>query len=117
MSLKQKRNNFMFAYKNIIDISLPLDEKTIVYPGDPSLSMEKIKKTSGSQLTKISLGTHFGSHVDAPSHVFDSGKNINEIPLENFVGHCRVLDVRECQESITKEIGRASCRERVYVLV
>ncbi len=94
----------MFEYKKIIDISLPLNEKTIVYPGDPSLSMEKIKKPSGSQLTKLSLGTHFGSHVDAPSHVFDFGKNINEMPLENFVGSCRVLDVRECQEAVTKEV-------------
>lgn len=93
----------MFDYKIIIDISLPLDEKTIVYPGNPALNREKMISLSGAQLTKLTLGTHSGTHIDAPGHVFASGKYINELPMENFIGPCRVLDARECQKAVTKE--------------
>ncbi len=89
--------------KNIIDISLPLNEQTIVYPGNPSFSMEKIQSPGGSQLAKISFGTHSGTHVDAPAHIFAGGKNINDLPLDNFVGACRVLDASECNEAVSKE--------------
>ncbi len=93
----------MLNCKNIIDISLPLNEQTIVYPGNPSFGMEKIKSPGGSQLSKISFGTHSGTHTDAPSHAFAAGKNINELPLENFVGPCQVLDVSDCKEFVSKK--------------
>jgi arylformamidase len=89
--------------KKIIDISLPLNERTIVYPGNPPFGMEKIKSPGGSQLAKISFGTHFGTHADAPSHVFADGKNTNELPLDNFIGHCRVLDASKCAEAVNKK--------------
>ena len=100
ISLNQK--NKMFEPKNIIDISLPLNEQTIVYPGNPFFSMEKIQSPGGSQLAKISFGTHFGTHVDAPAHVFASGKNVDELSLDNFIGPCRVLDASECAEVVSK---------------
>ena len=97
MGKKAKRKRIsMLEAKNIIDISLPLNEQTIVYPGNPSFSIEKIVSPGGSQLSKSSLGTHSGTHIDAPSHVFTGGKNINEMALNNFVGPCRVLDVSGC---------------------
>ena len=37
------------------------------------------------QVTKFTLCTHMGTHVDAPSHFIDGGKNIDEIPLERFI--------------------------------
>ncbi len=92
----------MLNYKNIIDISLPLNGQTIVYPGNPPFSLEKIQSPGGSQLAKISFGTHSGTHVDAPSHVFASGKNTDELPLDNFVGPCQVLDVSDCQDAVSK---------------
>lgn len=94
--------NSMFEPKNIIDISLPLHEQTIIYPGNPSFSMEKNQSPGGSRLAKISFGTHSGTHVDAPSHVFVSGKSIDELPLDNFIGPCRVLDVSELQDAVSK---------------
>lgn len=34
------------------------------------------------------MGSHSGSHIDAPSHVFAGGKNVDEIPLSRLVGKC-----------------------------
>ena len=95
--------NNMFTPKNIIDISLPLNKQTVIYPGNPLFSMEKIQSPGGSRLAKICFGTHFGTHADAPSHVFADGKNIDALPLSDFIGPCRVLDAAECQNAVSKE--------------
>lgn len=42
----------------------------------------------------LSLGTHTGTHIDAPFHFFPSGQKLHEIPLSRFVGRAAVLDVR-----------------------
>ena len=42
----------------------------------------------------FSLGTHTGTHIDAPFHFFPSGQKLHEIPLSQFVGRAAVLDIR-----------------------
>ena len=44
----------MFEYKKIIDISLPLNEKTITYPGDPTIMIEP-EMHDGKLLPRLSL--------------------------------------------------------------
>lgn len=80
-------------FKNIIDISIPLSESTIVYPGNPKIEIEKIKsEASHSVISKISSGSHNGTHIDAPSHAIEDAVNIDDISLDVFMGPCRVLD-------------------------
>lgn len=80
-------------YSNIIDISLPLNKKTIVYPGNPSVEIEQLRSATGvSVISKIIFGSHSGTHIDAPQHVIVGGKTIDEIELSVFVGPCRVID-------------------------
>ncbi|KKR33971.1 MAG: hypothetical protein UT63_C0009G0001, partial [Candidatus Gottesmanbacteria bacterium GW2011_GWC2_39_8] len=38
----------MFIFTKIIDISLPLDSKTVIYPGNPPLKISTIKSSSGT---------------------------------------------------------------------
>lgn len=97
MPLKNNMN-----YSQIIDISLPLTTDTIVYPGNPAIEMEEIKsETSGSVLTKISFGTHTGTHIDSQKHVIDGGKGMDSIPLETFIGPCRVIDCSNDKEAVS----------------
>lgn len=72
-----------------IDLSVPLNEDTPVYPGDP-----KIKITTAGILEKdgyedhyVCVGTHTGTHVDAPRHMVLGGKSLDEIPVEHFCGN------------------------------
>lgn len=89
-------------YQQIIDISLPLSPGTIIYPGNPSIEMEEIKsESSGSVLTKITFGTHTGTHIDAQKHVIDGGKGLDAISLETFIGPCRVIDCTGDKESVS----------------
>ncbi len=85
----------------IIDISILIHERMVIYPNNPRVEFESVR-TKHSWLTKITMGSHTGTHVDAPRHVFERGRGVDEIPLERFVGPCRVLDMIH----VKKEIGR-----------
>lgn len=89
-------------YTKIIDISVGLDEKTVVYPGTPLFSAEPTRSTAtGSRLTKLTLSTHFGTHLDAPLHAIADGKPLDQVPLESFAGPCRVVDLSRGTVSVS----------------
>jgi arylformamidase len=90
--------------KTIIDISLPIHEGMIIYPNNPPVRMESRQGTSTVQ-TELSLGSHTGTHIDTPQHVFYDGRGIEVFPPEAFIGPCRVLDMthREFGDAIQVE--------------
>lgn len=89
-----------FLYTTIFDISLPLHEDTIVYPNNPTIQCTE-NKSATSKHTEIVMGSHTGTHIDAPSHVFlENGDPIGSYPLDAMLGPARVLDVSDVVESI-----------------
>jgi len=78
----------------IIDISVAINNDTVVYPNNPAVVIEKVAKTasSSSWLSKISFGSHTATHIDAPSHTIEYGDPIEYYSLENFIGECQVFD-------------------------
>ncbi|MBI1838914.1 MAG: cyclase family protein [Candidatus Colwellbacteria bacterium] len=71
-----------------IDLSVPINEKMPVYPGDPAVKIEPagdIHK-NGYEDHYLSIGTHAGTHIDAPSHMIVGGATLDQVPLENFSG-------------------------------
>ena len=73
------------------------------YPGDPVTRFESIRKPSGSRLTVVTIGSHAGTHVDAPSHALEDGDPVNHFDLSRFYGPCRVIDMSQADELITAE--------------
>ena len=71
-----------------IDLSVPLNEDTPVYPGDPvtSIRSHAALEKDGYEVHVVSLGTHVGTHIDAPSHMLPGGKSLAQFPLERFSG-------------------------------
>lgn len=78
----------------IIDISVPINNETVVYPNNPKVTLETVSRLpeASSQLTKISFGSHTATHIDAPSHTLSNGSSIDSYPLEHFIGECWVFD-------------------------
>ncbi len=88
----------------IIDISIPLSPATIVYPGNPPIEIEEVRsEASHSIISKITSGSHNGTHIDAPRHVVEGGASITDISLDVFMGPCRVIDCTLDVESVTRE--------------
>ncbi|MBV9229256.1 MAG: cyclase family protein [Chloroflexi bacterium] len=72
----------------LLDLSVPLNERTPIYPGDPTMKIRShaVLDSDGYEVHSVCLGTHLGTHIDAPSHMLAGGKNLNQIPLEKFSG-------------------------------
>lgn len=80
----------------LVDLSVPLDASTVVYPGDPVPSFEAHStiERDGYNLLRLSLGSQTGTHVDAPFHVDETGARLHELPLERFAGRAVLIDAR-----------------------
>lgn len=80
---------------NIYDITYSIQDGMPVYPNNAPVTIKpyaKISDGASSNLSEVALGTHTGTHVDAPLHVFEGREKLEELPLEVFIGACRVID-------------------------
>lgn len=79
----------------MIDISVPLREGMVTYPGDPVVRMVRAASIAAGDvvnLTRMDFGLHSGTHVDAPAHFIDGASGVDEIPLAALVGPCEVVE-------------------------
>ena len=79
----------------IIDLSVPLNAQTPIYPGDPATKIEPagVLAKDGYCDHYISVGTHVGTHIDAPKHMLEGGASLDQTPVEQFVGRGCYVDV------------------------
>lgn len=77
----------------VIDLTLPIADGMPVYPGDPDVRVRIIHtyESHSWELRQLSLGSHTGTHVDAPSHMHPGAATISELPLERFFGVTRMV--------------------------
>ena len=79
----------------IIDLTYLINEQMITYPTlwHPKVSIQRLGKIEevGRNTRKIILGTHTGTHIDAPLHFIKDGKSIDKIPLEKIVGNVTIV--------------------------
>jgi len=80
-----------------IDISVPIKPGMARWPGDPDVRIrlvQDIKKGDSNNLSAISMGSHAGTHVDAPFHFFFKGAGIDTMPLGAAIGPARVIEIQ-----------------------
>src|SRR5579884_3922267 len=81
----------------IIDISVPNRPGQHVYPGDPEPRVAPVRTIAGGDVCNLSLltlGSHTGTHVDAPYHFLPDGPRLGEVPLDRMIGEALVADLR-----------------------
>jgi len=79
-----------------IDLSVKLGESTPVYPGDPAVRVEPagVMERDGYSDHLLSVGTHAGTHIDAPAHQIAGGKTLGDYSVDRFFGSGVYVDVR-----------------------
>jgi arylformamidase len=80
----------------MIDISVPVRPGMIIYPGDPTVSLERVMSIADGgmcNLSRLELGVHTGTHVDAPVHFIDGAPAAESLPLDVLIGPARVVDL------------------------
>jgi kynurenine formamidase len=78
------------------DLSHPLETGMQTYPDDPDVTLTPHAdfEADGYRVTALSLGSHTGTHVDAPSHTEREGKTLGEFALDTFRFDAQVTNVR-----------------------
>jgi arylformamidase len=97
--------------EDVIDISPPLRAQMPIYPRNPPYTLEVVRSVEEgehSTLSKVTMGTHTGTHVDAPSHFIAGARRLEEMPLDALVGPARVLAI---EASRTVEVSHLEPHE------
>jgi len=92
----------------IYDISVGISNQTVTWTGDPKPDIEMVKKLEKgdpSNLSRICIGAHTATHVDAPLHFFEGGATIDSIPLTRLVGPATVVNMAGHETIGLKQIG------------
>lgn len=90
------------------DISQVYFPEMAVYPGDPVFTTEEIFRISRGDLcnlSRISFGSHTGTHLDAPRHFFDDGATVDRISLDHFIGKAKVCEILGKQEITESDLA------------
>ena len=80
----------------IYDVTVPLRRSIPTYGGDepgPDLTYTRLlARGDSSNLSTLSLGSHTGTHVDAPHHFIDGRATIDALPLDALLGQVYVVE-------------------------
>ena len=85
-----------WKFSKIQDVTWKLNDSTPIYPGDPILNIEQVKNDVKPyiKISRITMGSHTGTHIDAPYHMLENGFKLDEIPISNLVGPVKVVQIR-----------------------
>mgnify|MGYP000009162892 FL=1 len=81
----------------IIDLTHTITPDTFVYPGTPApaFSLTRTITHDGARETLLQVGSHTGTHMDAPRHILTDGFGLDKLPASQFCGRAAVLDVSQ----------------------
>lgn len=78
------------------DVSLTISPNLPTWPGDPPIMIErtsKIEEGGIANVSRMNMGVHTGTHVDAPIHFIQGGSSVEKMLLKVLIGRAFVLDV------------------------
>lgn len=95
------------------DISVPLRKGMVHWPGDPPFDLERVQdmeRGDRNNLSRLALGAHSGTHVDAPLHFIRAGASISDMPLDAMMGRARVIEISDADSIKPAELRRHAIR-------
>jgi arylformamidase len=104
----------------IIDVTVPLSAALPTFPGDPRFQLDftnRITDGAACNGSRLSLGSHTGTHVDAPYHFLADGASVDQLPLEILIGRCRVVEVSDRERVERAQLEACDLRDDLRVLI
>jgi arylformamidase len=93
-----------------IDVSVPIYDGMVHWPDNPPVEIETVmdlKRGDICTVTALKMSAHTGTHIDGPSHFLANGSGTDAIPLQNLLGHARVVEIED-----PKAITQAELRKK-----
>ncbi|MDQ2904049.1 MAG: cyclase family protein [Ktedonobacteraceae bacterium] len=107
------------ATQEWLDISVPLRTGMVHWPDNPPVQIERmmdIGKGDAANVSRISMGVHTGTHMDAPVHFLQTGKGIDSMPLTAAIGQARVIEISDPAAITAEELGTQRIQQGERVL-
>jgi arylformamidase len=104
----------------IYDVTVPLSTEVPTFPGDPPFEVTFTHRIADGQpynVSRITLGAHTGTHVDAPYHFLADGPTVEQLPLEILLGKCRVVEIRVREKIQRSDLEALGLRDDLRVLL
>jgi len=92
-----------------IDVSVPIYNGMVHWPGDPPIEISQplhLDRGDPATVSRLTLGAHTGTHVDAPNHFLSGASGVDSISPKHLIGRARVIELRN-----TERIGERELRE------
>ena len=109
----------MARVPKLLDVSVPLAQGLPTYPGNPPFELQALKRIAeggSSNVSRLVLGTHTGTHVDAPKHFIDDAAAVDALQLDLLIGRTRVIEIDKRGGITADELAAAGLREDLRVL-
>jgi arylformamidase len=100
------------------DVTAPIFEGMPVYKNKPE-KQPKFTTVTNDYVTesRVDMDVHTGTHIDAPLHMVKNGETFETISLEKLVGVCKVFDLTNVDDKISKaDIAQLDIQENDFVL-
>jgi arylformamidase len=96
--------------RKLFDISVPVKNGGVVYPGNPEIHIElqqDMSRGGSSNVSLLTIGSHTGTHVDAPLHMIPGGAGIDGVPLDALIGPALVIAFDDDVMAVTEAYLRS----------
>jgi arylformamidase len=103
-----------------LDVSVPLATGIPSFPGNPEFELQPVKRIAdgaSSNVSRLVMGTHTGTHIDAPRHFFDDGAGVDAVAIELLFGRARVVEIGRRGGIGAADLEAAGLREDLRVLL
>ena len=110
--MKQHQNKW-------IDISVSLKSGMVHWPGDPAIRIKRvlsINKGDDCNVSSLSIGSHTGTHMDAPLHFLQQGKGLDQMPINATIGPARVIEIKDKESIKAQELKANKIRKGERIL-
>ena len=105
--------------KRWIDISVTIRDGMVHWPGDPPVRIERVQdleRGDSHSLSSLTLGSHSGTHVDAPAHFLKCAPAIDGMPLGMMLGPARVIEITDTESIKPEELMQHRLRRGERIL-
>jgi arylformamidase len=77
----------------IYDVTLTISGELPVWPDDPPVTIETTSRPGEPRVSRLSMSSHTGTHVDAPAHFLRGALTVDRLSLEVLIGPAWLADI------------------------
>ena len=117
--MKGKSFKGKLSIKGWIDISVSIKQGMVHWPGDPAIRIKRVLSIDNGDdcnVSRLSIGSHTGTHMDAPLHFLRKGKGLDKMPIDATIGSARVIEISDKESIKANELKRHRIREGERIL-